>query len=78
VRTTAPHPPVPAAGDDAGAGAAAERAASAPGRRRALVLGGLAAGTVVLFVLAIALGSYRVPLTEVVRVLLGDAGADPR
>ncbi|MEU2388751.1 iron ABC transporter permease [Streptomyces sp. NPDC012461] len=47
-------------------------------RRRPLVLGVLTVATVALFVLTVATGSYQVPLAEVVRVLTGGEGADPR
>ncbi|WP_455351328.1 FecCD family ABC transporter permease [Streptomyces sp. SYSU K217416] len=53
-------------------------ASPVPGRRRLLVVSGLAVGTAVLFVLTVAVGSYQVPVGEVVRVLFGSAGADPR
>lgn len=61
-------------------GAAPTGPASAPagGRRRAVVLAGLAAATVALFVLTVSFGSYPVPLGQVLRVLLGAEGADPR
>ncbi|WP_240134493.1 FecCD family ABC transporter permease [Streptomyces sp. MUM 178J] len=52
--------------------------ARGPARRRLLAVGALAAGTAALFVLTIAVGSYHVPVGEVVRVLFGDDGADPR
>ena len=48
------------------------------GRRRTAVLVALAAGAAALFVLTIATGSHRVPVTEVVRILFGGSGTDPR
>ncbi|GAA2527088.1 iron ABC transporter permease [Streptomyces koyangensis] len=53
----------------------ARRAAA---RRRIAVLGGLGAGSLALFVLTVAFGSYPVPLGEVVRVLTGGTPDDPR
>ncbi|WP_430333415.1 FecCD family ABC transporter permease [Rhodococcus sp. ACT016] len=47
-------------------------------RRAALVLVGLAAAIVVLFLLALALGPVRVPLADTVRVVLGAQPSDPR
>ncbi|MFE7129652.1 iron chelate uptake ABC transporter family permease subunit [Streptomyces sp. NPDC057638] len=53
--------------------------AATPGRRRrALVLAGFALASAVLFVLTIALGPQRVPLDDVLRILLGQPAQDPR
>ncbi|MBD3931323.1 iron ABC transporter permease [Streptomyces chumphonensis] len=49
-----------------------------PGRRRFAVFCVLAVGTAVLFVLTIAVGSYHVPIDEVLRVLSGGTPSDPR
>jgi iron complex transport system permease protein len=78
----------PAAGQLAGRGGAASPASltgtavgGAPAsrhRRAALALTGLAAAAVVMFVVAVAVGSVQVPLSETVRVLVGAAPHDPR
>ncbi|WP_246042382.1 FecCD family ABC transporter permease [Streptomyces globosus] len=72
-QTTVPAP-APAAAPDADTPPAGPR----PVRRRLAVVLALAAGTAVLFVLAIATGSHPVPVAEVVRVLFGGTPEDPR
>ena len=69
-------PPAPVTGPADGSGPTpAPRAFS---RRTAITLALLAAFTVVLFVLALALGPVRVPLADTARVLIGAAPSDPR
>lgn len=70
------RPPAPLTGP--ADGRALPPAPRAFSRRTAIVLALLAASTVVLFVLALALGPVRVPLADTVRVLIGAAPSDPR
>ncbi|MFC9514408.1 iron chelate uptake ABC transporter family permease subunit [Nocardiaceae bacterium NPDC056970] len=70
------RPPAPLTGPADGRGPTPPPRAFS--RRTAIVLALLAASTVALFVLALALGPVRVPLADTVRVLTGATPSDPR